>query len=116
MLALNVPLSFNSTLSFPITYVPTLDVFVAVVFNAPAIFAVSPVIPVSPAVAVNVGFSSPYFLVLLSAVTSIDFGFIVISTLPFVSAYCAFVVWIYHCTIVVPASFLVGFSSVVPSV
>ena len=51
------------------SYVPTSDVAVALVVGAPLTFPVSPVIPVDPTVAVNVGFAAPYALLLFAAVT-----------------------------------------------
>ena len=77
MLALNAPLSVNANVPFVISYVPTFDVAVALVVGAPVTFPVSPLTPVFPTVAVNVGFAAPYALLLLSAVTVISFAVIV---------------------------------------
>ena len=74
------------------SYVPTFDVAVALVVGAPLTFPASPVIPVLPIVTVNSGFASPYTLLLLSAVTFIDFLFIVIVLFPAKSLYVSFVV------------------------
>ena len=77
MLALNVPLSVNANVPFVISYVPTFDVAVALVVGAPVIFPVSPLTPVAPTVAVNVGKVAPYTLLAFAAVTVISFAVIV---------------------------------------